>query len=170
MILDGKMVADLRNEELRKKIIAENLNLTTAIILVGSNPASLVYVKNKIKASKKVGINTKLFNLDESISENELTKVITDLNNDNDIDGILLQLPHRQIIRQDIHLLGSTSQKIKKTGTWFKFLNPTFGYYLIPIDCPGEHCVDRGIGVSVATSHRNCPDSFFKAWGMQNAV
>src|SRR5690554_50868 len=93
MILDGKMVADLRNEELRKKIIAENLKLTTAIILVGSNPASLVYVKNKIKASKKVGINTKLFNLDETISDAELTKVITNLNNDNEIDGILLQLP-----------------------------------------------------------------------------
>ena len=93
MILDGKMVADLRNEELRRKIIAENLKLTTAIILVGSNPASLVYVKNKIKASKKVGINTKLFNLDETISDAELTKVITNLNNDNEIDGILLQLP-----------------------------------------------------------------------------
>ena len=93
MILDGKMVADLRNEELRRKIIAENLKLTTAIVLVGSNPASLVYVKNKIKASKKVGINTKLFNLDETISDAELTKVITNLNNDNEIDGILLQLP-----------------------------------------------------------------------------
>lgn len=93
MILDGKMVADLRNEELRKKIIAENLNLTTAIILVGNNPASLVYVKNKIKASKKVGIKTTLYNLDESISEVELTKLINELNTNDEVDGILLQLP-----------------------------------------------------------------------------
>lgn len=93
MILDGKMVADLRNEELRKKIIAENLNLTTAIVLVGDNPASLVYVKNKIKASKNVGITTKLYNLDESINETELTNLLSKLNNDNEVDGILLQLP-----------------------------------------------------------------------------
>ena len=93
MILDGKMVADLRNEELRKKIIAENLNLTTAIVLVGDNTASLVYVKNKIKASKNVGITTKLYNLDESINETELTNLLSKLNNDNEVDGILLQLP-----------------------------------------------------------------------------
>lgn len=93
MILDGLMVANLRNEQLKKKILEENLKLKTAIVLVGNNAASLVYVNNKIKASKKVGIETILYHLDENITKEELEKLLNNLNSDNSVDGILLQIP-----------------------------------------------------------------------------
>lgn len=93
MKLDGALVAKLRNEQLKIKIEEEKLKLKTAIILVGDNPASLVYVNNKIKASKEVGIETVLYNLDENTSELELTNLIGELNCNETIDGILLQVP-----------------------------------------------------------------------------
>lgn len=93
MILDGRMVANLRNGILKEKITSNNVKLKTAIIIVGNNEASLVYVKNKIKAAKKVGIETVLYHLDEETTEKTLTNLIDKLNNDKTIDGILLQVP-----------------------------------------------------------------------------
>lgn len=93
MILDGRMVANLRNGILKEKITSNNVKLKTAIIIVGNNEASLVYVKNKIKAAKKVGIETILYHLDEETTEKTLTDLIDKLNNDKTIDGILLQVP-----------------------------------------------------------------------------
>lgn len=93
MILDGRKVANLRNKNLKNKIIEEGLTLKTAIILVGEDPASLIYVNSKIRASKRVGIESKLIHLKENTTDLELTKIITDLNKNENIDGILLQLP-----------------------------------------------------------------------------
>lgn len=93
MILDGRKVANLRNKKLKMKIINEKLKLKTAIILVGEDPASLIYVNSKIRQSKRVGINSELIHLKENTKDKELTKVINELNNDKEIDGILLQLP-----------------------------------------------------------------------------
>lgn len=97
MILDGLAVSKIRNEILRKKIEQDIQNGLTApsaaIILVGNDPASAIYVKSKIRDSNKVGINSKLISLDEQTTDEELTKVITDLNLDNEINGILLQVP-----------------------------------------------------------------------------
>lgn len=93
MILDGKKVANIRNELLKEKILKENLKLKTAIILVGDNPASLTYVNGKLKACSKVGIEANLISLPASITKEELTEEIAKLNNDLSVDGILLQLP-----------------------------------------------------------------------------
>lgn len=93
MLLDGLLISKKRNEELKTKIKNENLKLKTSIILVGEDPASLVYVKGKIKASKEVGIETELINLSNDIKESELELLIKRLNNDNSVNGILLQLP-----------------------------------------------------------------------------
>ncbi|WP_026392048.1 bifunctional 5,10-methylenetetrahydrofolate dehydrogenase/5,10-methenyltetrahydrofolate cyclohydrolase [Haploplasma modicum] len=93
MLLDGLLISKKRNEELKTKIKNENLKLKTSIILVGEDPASLVYVKGKIKASKEVGIETELINLSNDIKESELELLIKRLNNDSSVNGILLQLP-----------------------------------------------------------------------------
>ncbi|MCR1808671.1 bifunctional 5,10-methylenetetrahydrofolate dehydrogenase/5,10-methenyltetrahydrofolate cyclohydrolase [Haploplasma modicum] len=93
MLLDGLLISKKRNEELKTKIKNENLKLKTSIILVGEDPASLVYVKGKIKASKEVGIETELINLSNNIKESELELLIKRLNNDSSVNGILLQLP-----------------------------------------------------------------------------
>ena len=93
MLLDGRKVANLRNEILKRKIKEENLKLKTVIVLVGDDPASLIYVNSKIRASKKVGIESDLVHLSSDTTDLELTKLITELNEDSSVDGVLLQLP-----------------------------------------------------------------------------
>lgn len=64
-----------------------------AVILVGENPASQIYVGNKRKSCLKVGIQSKSYNLSDTISEQELLSLIDELNQDDTVDGILVQLP-----------------------------------------------------------------------------
>ena len=97
LILDGKKVAQKIKNELKneiKKYTSKGLrNPSLAVILVGNDPASEVYVRNKRKACEEVGINSIYIHLKEEIPEEELLKYIERLNNDNDVDGILVQLP-----------------------------------------------------------------------------
>ncbi len=95
-IIDGKLVQTQICDELRKEIEelkSRNIVPTLKIIQVGDNQASNVYVRNKIKLSETVGINTTVDKLPENITETELINRIKDLNNDKNINGILVQLP-----------------------------------------------------------------------------
>ncbi len=97
ILLDGAKVANDRNLQLKENIEKDSLTYkrapSLAIILVGENPASMSYVKGKGKACKLVGITHELYRLDENVSEEELSQLIIKLNNDELVDGILLQLP-----------------------------------------------------------------------------
>ena len=97
ILLDGFKVASERNLALKEKIDEvykkTNRKPSLSIILVGNNPASLSYVKGKGKACELVGIEHKLYRLDESTEEKELIDLILKLNKDDQVDGILLQLP-----------------------------------------------------------------------------
>jgi len=92
-IIDGKKIA----EELKSAIALEVSGLNSkpglAVILVGDNAASKVYVNNKEKGCQEVGFNSVKISRDENTSEKELLQLIQDLNNDETIDGILVQLP-----------------------------------------------------------------------------
>ncbi len=95
-IIDGKLVQSQICDELKKEIEelkSRNIVPTLKIIQVGDNQASNVYVRNKIKLSETVGINTTVDKLPENITETELINRIKDLNNDKNINGILVQLP-----------------------------------------------------------------------------
>ena len=102
MIIDGKSIA----EELRQKIKEDILSLPDlkkpglAVILIGEHPASQIYVRNKEKFAKEVGINSQIIKFDETISEEELKEQIKKLNNDADVHGILVQLPLPKHINQ----------------------------------------------------------------------
>lgn len=106
ILLDGKSVSKKRNLELKAKI--ENAVETykrapkLAIILVGDNPASLSYVKGKKKACELVGIINEMYHLPANISENELKSLIEKLNDDESVDGILLQLPIAKHLNEDL--------------------------------------------------------------------
>ncbi len=93
IIIDGKAIANNIREQLKETIIKEKLSPGLAVILVGNNPASKLYIKNKIAACKKIGINSFEYYLDENIKEKDLIKVIDQLNKDYRVDGILVQLP-----------------------------------------------------------------------------
>ena len=96
-LLDGKKTAS-KDIELFKETIT-NLKSkykkvpTLAVILVGDNPASLIYVKNKQKRCDEIGINSLSIHLPNNTSETELLKTITKLNKDKKVNGILVQLP-----------------------------------------------------------------------------
>lgn len=92
-LIDGKLLAKKVREELKKKVEAEKLKLKLAVILVGNDPASEVYVRNKSKACKEVGIDFEEFLLPEQTTMDELLCLIDKLNIDTNISGILLQAP-----------------------------------------------------------------------------
>ena len=96
-LLDGKGIADALLDDLAKRVEARvadgKARPGLAVVLVGSDPASGVYVRNKRKACKKVGIRAYDFDLPESTSDAELAALIDRLNADPKIHGILVQLP-----------------------------------------------------------------------------
>lgn len=93
MILDGKKIRNRLLEDYKRQIREENLKLTLAILLVGDNKESMVYINNKLKYCDYVGIKTKFIKLDSNILEDEVINIIEDLNNDDSITGIILQSP-----------------------------------------------------------------------------
>lgn len=97
MLLDGKETSKQIKLELKEQIKAlkETYNKvpTIAIVVVGNNPASEIYVRNKIKAASFVGMNHELVKLEETVSMEELLNEVDRLNNDNNVSGIIVQLP-----------------------------------------------------------------------------
>lgn len=93
--IDGIAVANSVKERVKKavKALPEDLRPCLATVLVGNDPASATYVKNKQKACSEIGIITKDHKLPESFSQQEMNSLIDLLNNDNAIHGILVQLP-----------------------------------------------------------------------------
>lgn len=96
MIIDGKNIAqkvkgDVKREVFKLKL--QGINPGLAVVLVGENPASKIYVRNKQKACAEVGIYSKEYFLPENISQEELVNLIKKLNKDETIHGILTQLP-----------------------------------------------------------------------------
>ena len=97
MIIDGKAISAELREEIRtdvEKFVA-NSDVTPhlAAVLVGEDPASAVYVRNKQRACEKTGIRSTLHRLPESTSQSELLALVSQLNQDVDVHGILVQLP-----------------------------------------------------------------------------
>lgn len=97
ILLDGKKTAGDIRSELKatvSRLSAEiGRNPGLAVILVGDDPGSQIYVRNKERACAEVGIDSRSFKLDSSITQAELERRIKDLNADPGVDGILLQLP-----------------------------------------------------------------------------
>ncbi len=92
-IIDGKKIAAGIREKLKQKIAALPSAPQLAIVLVGNDEPSLIYVRNKQKAAAQIGLPSQLHHLDENISEEELLKIIAQLNADSEINGIIVQLP-----------------------------------------------------------------------------
>jgi methylenetetrahydrofolate dehydrogenase (NADP+)/methenyltetrahydrofolate cyclohydrolase len=106
-ILDGKIVSQSAKNTVKDKTILfkarGNKTPNLAAVLVGTNGASETYVASKVKNCEEVGFRSSLIRLDENIAEAELITTIEKLNNDDDVDGILVQLPlPRQIDEEKI--------------------------------------------------------------------
>ena len=97
MIIDGKKTAAELREELKKKIVelksTYNAVPGLTVILVGEDPPSKIYVKNKEKFAKEVGMNSEVIRYPENVEEKVVLNKIIELNNDKKVSGILVQLP-----------------------------------------------------------------------------
>ena len=97
MIIDGKKTAAELREKLKKKVTELKSTYNTVpgltVILVGEDPASKIYVKNKEKFAIEVGINSQVIKYPEDIEEKVVLNKIKELNNNNKVPGILVQLP-----------------------------------------------------------------------------
>lgn len=94
--IDGKAIGQEIRNELKEEVaslVAQGVQPGLAVILVGENPASETYVKNKEKSSKEAGMKSVLTKLPETVSEEDLLAEVEKLNQDDTIDGILVQLP-----------------------------------------------------------------------------
>ena len=91
--IDGKQISALIKDELKERVEKENLEVTLAVIQVGNDPASTVYVGNKKKACEYIGIRSLAYELPEETPEEELLQLIKELNDRDDVNGILVQLP-----------------------------------------------------------------------------
>lgn len=97
MIIDGKLVSSEIRKSLKSQVdsIKAEYNKVPglAVIIVGNNPASEVYVRNKERACAEIGIRSLRYSLPEDVSEKEILDIISELNSDPDVNGILVQLP-----------------------------------------------------------------------------
>lgn len=93
IILDGKKLREKILSELKLKIDKFDKKPTLVVILVGSDAASQIYVNNKKKTAEKIGINSIVLNYPQNTSETELLEKIHELNQDDNVDAILVQLP-----------------------------------------------------------------------------
>ena len=113
-IIDGKKISDEIKAEVRQRTDAlkeKGIEVTLAVIQVGNNPASSVYVRNKKKACEVVGIRSLSYELPEETKEEELLALIRELNQREDVNGILLQLPLPAHMNEDKMLLAIAPNK-----------------------------------------------------------
>ena len=102
--IDGKKISSDIKEELKEQVKLlkeEGISVCLAVIQVGSDPASSVYVNNKKKACAYVGINSRSYELPEDTSEQTLLDLVQKLNEDPEVNGILVQLPLPKQIDED---------------------------------------------------------------------
>lgn len=161
-LIDGKIISSQIKDELKAEIeVLKNNGITgtLAVIQVGEDPASSVYVKNKKKACEYIGIGSASYELPESTSEDELLKLIDSLNNDSNINGILVQLPLPKHISEDKVIMAIDPKKdvdgfhIQNVGALctgskgFVSCTPAGIIQLLKrsnVDMCGKHCVIIG--------------------------
>lgn len=103
-IIDGKLISAQIKDELKEKVAAyreKGVEITLAVIQVGNDPASTVYVGNKKKACEYIGINSLAYELAQETKQEELLELIDKLNADESVNGILVQLPLPKHIDED---------------------------------------------------------------------
>lgn len=100
-IIDGKAVSQQVKDEIRAEIERDGLSIGLAVVIVGNNQASRVYVNNKKKACEVCGIKSYEYALPEETTEEQLLELVDTLNEDKNINGILVQLPLPKQINEE---------------------------------------------------------------------
>ncbi|MFP4456824.1 MAG: bifunctional methylenetetrahydrofolate dehydrogenase/methenyltetrahydrofolate cyclohydrolase FolD [Clostridia bacterium] len=135
-IIDGKKISKDIERELKEDVLQlKELNTEPglAVILVGDNPASKTYVRAKERACKRIGINSTKINYDTTVTQDELLSKIEELNRDNNVHGILVQLPLPDHIDSDLVIDTINPEKdvdgFHPINIGKMFLNDTEGFW-----------------------------------------
>lgn len=161
-IIDGKLVAESIKSKLKKEVailVDDDINPHLAAILVGNDPASETYVASKQRACQEVGILSTLYRFEEDITEDELIKTIEFINNDDEIHGLIVQLPLPKHISVDRVMAtitpskdvdGFTSQNVGRMALGLPTFLPATPNGVIEllkfykIETESKHCVVLG--------------------------
>ena len=168
ILIDGKELAGIKREEIAKetKELADKTGTTPglAVVIVGDDPASQTYVRNKAKACEEVGFYSEVVSLPANTSQRDLLKVIAELNDRIDIDGILVQLPLPKHINEKA-VIGKISPKKDVDG----FTPSNAGKVLIgsPKFAP---CTPAGIMELVKSTGINIEGKYCVVVGRSNIV
>jgi methylenetetrahydrofolate dehydrogenase (NADP+)/methenyltetrahydrofolate cyclohydrolase len=104
MILDGKTLAKKIRDELAEevtKLKTRGIKPSLSVLLIGDNPASEIYVRNKKKAAEETGILSQVYKMDNGVPEEKVLNLLKDLNSDPSVHGILVQLPLPNHLREE---------------------------------------------------------------------
>lgn len=113
-LIDGKLISTQIKDEVKDKVAAlkaEGKSVCLAVVIVGEDPASQVYVRNKKKACEYCGMDSASYELPESTTEDELLALVDKLNKDDHINGILVQLPLPKGINEERILMAIDPKK-----------------------------------------------------------
>lgn len=161
-IIDGKLVAESIKSKLKKEVailVDDDINPHLAAILVGNDPASETYVASKQRACQEVGILSTPYRFEEDITEDELIKTIEFINNDDEIHGLIVQLPLPKHISVDRVMAtitpskdvdGFTSQNVGRMALGLPTFLPATPNGVIEllkfykIETESKHCVVLG--------------------------
>ena len=113
-LIDGKAISMQIKEEVKeaaKQLLTEGKTVTLAVIQVGDDPASAIYVGNKKKACEYVGFHSVSYELPEETTQEELLTLVRSLNENNEVDGILVQLPLPKHLNEEEVLLAIAPEK-----------------------------------------------------------
>ena len=114
-IIDGKRISTEIKDELKAQAASlkeQGVEVTLAVIQVGQDPASSVYVRNKKRACEYIGFSSRSYELPEETTEEELLSLINVLNQDTSVNGILVQLPLPKHICEDEILRAISRQRM----------------------------------------------------------
>lgn len=113
-IIDGKKISMEIKEECKAKVVQlkeQGKEVCLAVVQVGDDPASSIYVRNKTKACEYVGMLSRTYKLPEETTQEELLKLVHELNQEDGVDGILVQLPLPAHINEDVITQAISPQK-----------------------------------------------------------
>lgn len=166
-VIDGKILSErilnnLSNEV--EKLASVGVRPCLSVILVGNDSASQVYVKNKEIACERIGIISKTFRLPATTTQQELENLIVELNNDNSINGILIQLPLPKHINEESALL---KIKAEKDVDGFHVINT--GRLIRGLDCIVP-CTPKGCIEMLESIDYNCEGKNAVIVGRSNLV
>lgn len=102
--MDGRKLAQLYRKKIKEDVLQlaqQGISPRLVVVLVGSDPASLTYVRNKVKAAQDVAMRSEVLTLPETVDEETLLRTIESLSADDDVDGILVQLPLPRGLNKD---------------------------------------------------------------------